>query len=147
MTRMRSIRLTFAFGVLTLAACGGESTPVQASDDLRRDLQLAGSSAIELVPNAARTQVVSEIEQAGAATAAPAPTKARAPVARPAPRRAAPTARVVRAPSPAPARPAAAREQPPVFGPDVISPPPPGGYKTVDEVIRSAPFPIKPARG
>jgi len=145
---MRSIKLTFVLASLaTLAACGDRSTPVQASEELQRDLQLAGSAAIELLPAAPRTQVVSAIEQTGTAEPAPAPTRTRTPVVKPKPRRVAPQpARVVRAPSPAP-RPERQVERPvpqPVFGPDVISPPPPGGYKTVDEVIRNAPFPIKP---
>jgi hypothetical protein len=143
-TRMR---LTLGLAALAgLAACGGKSAPVQASDDLRRDLELAGGSGIELLPVAPSTQVVSAVEQTGTAEPAPAPTKARTPVARPKPRRVAPQARVVRAPTPAP-RPERQAERPapqPVFGADVISPPPPGGYKTVDEVIRGAPFPIKP---
>jgi hypothetical protein len=143
-TRMR---LTLGLAALAgLAACGTKSAPVQASDDLRRDLELASSSAIELLPNAASTQVVSAVEQTGTAQPAPAPTKARTPVARPKPRRVAPEARVVRAPTPTP-RPERQADRPapqPVFGADVISPPPPGGYKTVDEVIRGAPFPIKP---
>jgi hypothetical protein len=147
------MRLTLGLATLAgLAACGGKSTPVQANEDLQRDLQLAATGAsIELLPNVASTQIVSEVEQSGTAVPAPAPTKARTPIARPAPRRVAPQrvaprARVVRAPSPAP-RPERQVERPspqPVFGPDVISPPPPGGYKTVDEVIRNAPFPIKP---
>ncbi len=143
-TRMR---LTFGLAALAgLAACGGKSAPVQASDDLRRDLELASGSGIELLPNAASIQVVSAVEQTGTAEPAPAPTKARTPVARPKPRRVEPQARVVRAPTPAP-RPERQADRPspqPVFGNDVISPPPPGGYKTVDEVIRGAPFPIKP---
>lgn len=129
-----------------LAACGANSAPDQASDDLKRDLELASGAGIELLPNAASMQVVSAVEQTGTAQPAPSPTKARTPVARPKPRRVAPQARVVRSPAPAP-RPERQVERPspqPVFGPDVISPPPPGGYKTVDEVIRSAPFPIKP---
>ena len=40
--------------------------------------------------------------------------------------------------------PAAQSSRPVVFDANVIAPPPPGGYKTVDEVIRNAPFPIKP---
>lgn len=143
----RRMRLTVGLATLALlAACSGDSAPVQANDDLRRDLQLASGAGIELLPNAARTQVVSAVEQAGTAEPAPAPTKSRTPVARPKPRRTAPQARVARAPSPAP-RPERRVERPspqPVFGPDVISPAPPGGYKTVDEVIRGAPFPIKP---
>lgn len=143
-------RLGLTIGIAALAglvACSGKSTPVQASDDLRRDLQLASSQqGIELLPNASRTQIVSTVEQTGTAEPAPSPTKARTPVTRPKPRRVAPQARVVRAPSPArSAERQAERPSPrPTFDANVISPPPPGGYKTVDEVIRNAPFPIKP---
>jgi hypothetical protein len=130
----------------TLAACGGESASVQAGGDLQRDLELAkGEQGIELIPAGTPTAVVSAIEQTGVAEPAPAPTRVRAP--RPTPRPAAPKARVVRRPAPAPVT--ARAEQPaprprPTFDANVISPPPPGGYKTVDEVIRNAPFPIKP---
>jgi hypothetical protein len=141
-------RVGLTIGIAALAglvACSGKSTPFQANDDLQRDLQLASSQqGIELLPNAPRTQVVSAIEQTGTAEPAPSPMKARAPVARPKPRRAAPPARVVRAPSPSPERQIERPAPRPTFDANVISPPPPGGYKTVDEVIRNAPFPIKP---
>jgi hypothetical protein len=144
---IRRLGSTITFAVLTLvAACGRDSAPVAAGGDLQRDLELASGAGIELLPAAGRTQVVSAVEQTGTAEPAPAPTRARTPVARPQPRRVAPRARVLRAPSRAPS-PERQIERPspqPVFGADVISPPPPGGYKTVDEVIRGAPFPIKP---
>ncbi|MDQ3995891.1 MAG: hypothetical protein M3303_02610 [Gemmatimonadota bacterium] len=141
-TRMR-LMLGLA-ALASLAACGGESTQVQASGDLQRDLQLASGPGIELLPNASRTTVVSAVEQAGVAEPAPAPTRTRAPAVRPKPRRVAPQSRVVRAPAPTPGRQVERPEPRPTYGADVISPPPPGGYKTVDEVIRNAPFPIKP---
>ena len=141
-TRMR---LTLGLAALAgLAACGGKSTPGQANGDLQRDLQLASGQGIELLPNASRTAVVSAIEQTGTAEPAPSPTKTRTPVVRPRPRRVAPQARVVRAPSPTPERQVERPSPRPTFDANVISPPPPGGYKTVDEVIRNAPFPIKP---
>jgi hypothetical protein len=143
----RRLGLTIGLAVVaTLAACGGESAPLQAAGDLQRDLELAKSEqGIELVPAGSSTAVVSAIEQIGVAEPAPAPTRTRAP--RPTPSRAVPKARVVRAPAPAPATPRAEQPAPrprPTFDANVISPPPPGGYKTVDEVIRNAPFPIKP---
>jgi hypothetical protein len=150
-------RVRFTIGIAALAAlaaCGGKSAPVQASDDLKRDLELASGQGIELLPNASRTTVVSAIEQTGTAEPAPAPTRVRTPTPKPRqaqprqPRRVAPQprpqARVVRAPAPAPERQVERPEPRPTYGADVISPPPPGGYKTVDEVIRNAPFPIKP---
>jgi hypothetical protein len=132
--------------LLGASACAPESAPAAADGDLQRDLELAKSEqAIELVPSGTPTTVVSAIEQTGVAEPAPAPTRIRAP--RPTPRRAAPKARVVRAPARAPVTPRAEQPAPrprPTFDANVISPPPPGGYKTVDEVIRNAPFPIKP---
>jgi hypothetical protein len=139
-TRMR---LTLGLAALAgLAACGSKSAPVQANGDLQRDLQLASGSGIELLPSAPRTQVVSAIERAEAATPAPSPTKVRTP--RPKPRRVAPQPREAAAPAPRVSSPARAPRPSPTFDANVISPPPPGGYKTVDEVIRNAPFPIKP---
>jgi hypothetical protein len=140
-------RLGLTLGIASIAglvACGGKSTPAQADGDLQRDLQLASGQGIELLPSAPRTTVVSAIEQTGTAEPAPAPTKVRAPIARPKPRRVTPQPRVVRTPSPAPQRQVERPSPRPTFDANVISPPPPGGYKTVDEVIRNAPFPIKP---
>jgi hypothetical protein len=143
MTHRRGALIIGIAALAGLAACGGGNA-TQATGDLQRDLQLASTAGIELLPNASRTQVVSAIEQTGTAEPAPSPTKARAAVARPKPRRVAPQARVVRPPSPEP-RAQIERPSPrPTFDANVISPPPPGGYKTVDEVIRNAPFPIKP---
>jgi hypothetical protein len=146
---MRSTRMRLTLGLAALAglaACGGKSAPVQASGDLQRDLELASSQqGIELLPAGPRTSVVSAVEQTGVAEPAQAPTRVKAP--RPTPRRVAPQARVVRRPPPAPRTPQAEQPAPrprPTFDANVISPPPPGGYKTVDEVIRNAPFPIKP---
>ena len=146
---MVKTRMRLTLGLAALAgfgACGGKSAPVQANGDLQRDLQLAASQqGIELVPNASRTQIVSAIEQTGTAEPAPSPTKARAPVARPKPRRVAPPPRVVsRGPSPTPERQVERPSPRPTFDANVISPAPPGGYKSIDEVIRNAPFPIKP---
>jgi hypothetical protein len=141
-------RLASTIGLASLAllaACGGASPSVQSADDLQRDLALAQSQqGIELLPNTSRTTVVSAIEQTGVAEPAPAPTRTRAPVARPKARRVAPQPRVAR--TPAPRTSTRASRPAPVFDANVISPPPPGGYKTVDEVIRNAPFPIKPLR-
>ena len=144
---IRRLGSTITFATLALvAACGRDSASAAAKTDLQQDLALASGGGIELLPAAPGTQIVSAVEQTGTAEPAPAPTKARTPVARPKPRRVAPQSRVVRAPSraPSPERQVERPSPQPVFGPDVISPPPPGGYKTVGEVIRDAPFPIKP---
>src|SRR5918992_3913831 len=129
-------RVAVTIGIASLsvlAACGGKSGPVRADGDLQRDLQLASSEqGIELLPSASRTQVISAVEQTGTATPAPSPTKVRAP--RPKPRRVAPPPREAEAPAPRVSRPAPAPRPSPTFDANVISPPPPGGYKTVDEV-------------
>jgi hypothetical protein len=145
---MLQMRLTLGLAALVgLAACGREAAPIQANDDLRRDLELAKSEqGIELLPAGSHTAVVSAIEQTGTAQPAPSPKRTRTQVVRRQPRRTAQQARVASAPSPAPApeRQVERPEPRPTFGADVISPPPPGGYKTIGEVIRNAPFPIKP---
>ncbi len=148
MSDRRLVSIIGLAAFLGVAACGRDSAPARADGDLQRDLELAKSEqGIELFPTGARTAVVSAIEQTGVAEPAPAPTRTRAP--RPTPRRAAPKARVVSAPARAPVTPRVEQPAPrprPTFDANVISPPPPGGYKTVDEVIRNAPFPIKPVR-
>ena len=145
MARQRLASTVALVALATVAACGGSSAPDRADGDLQRDLELAKSQqGIELLPAGSRTAVVSTIEQTGLAAPAPAPTRAKAPAARPAPRRAAPQRRVARTAAPRPERQVERPTPRPVFDANVISPPPPGGYKTVDEVIRNAPFPIKP---
>jgi len=140
-TRVRlTLGLTALAAVAVVAACGGKSTPAQADGEFHRDLQLANGQGIELLPNASRTAVVSAIEQTGTGT--PAPERARTRAPRPKARRTPPPARVATPTAPPAERPAPR----PTFDANVISPPPPGGYKTVDEVIRNAPFPIKPVR-
>jgi hypothetical protein len=86
---------------------------------------------MELAPNGGGQRVVSAIEQLPHNQPKPA------------------TTRRVAAPAKAPEKtqtaqsstdPAATR---PVQRP-AVNPPPPGGYKTIDEVLKKAPFPIKP---
>jgi hypothetical protein len=120
--------LTISVALLS-AACGGDPS---LDDALKRDLEAASAGSIELAPKGGQ-QVVSAMELTPQAK--PVVTKTRrvpAPAPRPKPHN----------PQPAPAsnEPTAPR---PVSTPKV-SPPPPGGYKTIDEVIRNAPFPIKP---
>lgn len=127
---------------LALAACSG--TPA-VDEQLRQDLEAASAGAIELAPMGGGTKVVSGVEQVRRETPRPtAPRPKASPVQSgrvtesrdPAP---APEPRVVQQ-APVSNEPAATR---PVSAPKV-QPAPPGGYKTVDEVIRNAPFPIKP---
>lgn len=108
---------------------------------MKRDLEAASVGGIELAPNGTGTSVVSAIES-------------KQPPVQP---RVTPTRRVLApAKAPPPVTPQVTATNPdtktstepvaprPVARP-AISPPPPGGYKTVNEVIRNAPFPIKPA--
>jgi hypothetical protein len=115
--------------VTLLAACGGEPA---VDDALKRDLEAASAGSIEMAPRSGQ-QIVSADELVPIAK--PAVTRTRrvtAPAPKPKPR--------IRQVAPASSEPSAPR---PVSAPQV-SPPPPGGYKTIDEVIRNAPFPIKP---
>lgn len=123
-------------------ACGGEPA---MDDQMKSDLQAASAGSIELAPAASGTKVVSGIEQVRRTQPRPTAPRTKAlPVQH----------EVVESPDPEPTpeprivqqapvstEPAAAR---PSSAPRV-QPAPPGGYKTVDEVIRNAPFPIKPA--
>ena len=163
-------RLVAGLAALAATAACQQPRDAELSADLRRDLELASAHTVELAPRPSHGGVVSAIEQtpgAAAARVAPAPRRqsavavARRPAApRPAPSAPeAPAPRDVTAPSPAPApapvvaeTPAAESPAPsptvgagrpsaPVQGP---GPAPRGGWKTVGEVIRDAPFPIKP---
>jgi hypothetical protein len=148
---MRSfIRWTAGLAAVgALAACStGNGATTDA--DLAQDLARASAGSIELAPANGGTQVVSAIEQgpeAARASAAPQPRVAKhipaprpkAPVVRRAPARQVVEAPepvqqdepVDVAPAPAPSRPA-------------VSPAPPGGYRSVGQIIRNAPFPINP---
>ena len=141
----RLIAVALVLGPLGLAACGGTSNAPPAMDDaMLRDLEAVQASAIEMAPGAERQQVVSAIEQTGRAQPRPTAPKPRAPqvaanVAQQ--QEPAPTPDpIVTQPAPVATAPTASRPA----GPPKVSPPPPGGYKTVGEVIRNAPFPIKP---
>jgi hypothetical protein len=133
--------LAGAAALVSLSACQ-KAQPVDAQ--LRADLEAASAGGIELAPMGAGTMVVSGVEQVKRAQ--PRPTAPR-PQAPPAERQ------VAESPDPAPveepravqqatksSEPAAARPR----APGQTQQPPPGGYKTVGEVIRNAPFPIKP---
>ena len=114
-----------------LAACGG-STPMD--ETMRADLEAASAATIELAPRGQGQQVVSAIESRTPRQPQVAPVRR---VTGPAPEAPPETPEVTQVSDPAPA---AARPS----SKPAISPPPPGGYKTVGEVIRNAPFPIKP---
>lgn len=115
----------------TLAACNGPST---MDEQMKQDLEAASASAMVLAPAGGGQRVVSAIEQTGKTQ--PKVTTSRKAVA-PAhtPRPQTPQTAQNSANEPA-ARVPTSRP--------AVSPPPPGGYKTVGEVLRNAPFPIKP---
>jgi hypothetical protein len=142
--------------VVAAAACSG-TQPLD--DSLVRDLDRAQSTALELAPAGQSLQLVSEIEGGPAARPAP-PAEARprtvarrtTPPVRPAAQRPAPrdAEPVPVAPRPQPAA-APAREVAdypatprPESAPLGAGPPPPGGWKSVGEVLRTIPIPIKP---
>jgi hypothetical protein len=122
---------TLICAALAVAACG--RTP-EADDDLKRDLEAASATTIELAPSGPRTSVISAIESKQPIQPRVTPVRQTiAPARTPPPV----TPQVVRTSN----EPAATR---PATRP-AVQPPPPGGYKSVNEVIRNAPFPIKPA--
>jgi len=123
------VRRSIVCGALVLAACGGQ--PDDMDPQLKADLEAASAGTLELAPSGGSTAVVSGIEQVGR-------TEVRNTAPRPRTQVTARTKTPTPQSSPEPAATA------PVSRP-AVQPPPPGGYKTVDEVIRKAPFPIKPA--
>lgn len=158
-TGTRSI-LAAALLVAGTLACGGKSSSAPLAGDLLGDLEAAKSSSIELANEGARrTQVVSAEEL----TAVPGAGRERAiervpllkvrkakvgnkPTLAPAP--APPASATVLAPTPdGPVmdadtlRPIGARPTP---APPAATPSRRGGYKSVGDVIRDAPFPINP---
>jgi uncharacterized protein with LGFP repeats len=116
----RHIRIGSAAAALFATACGGQP---RMDDQMKRDLEAASASTMELAPTGGGQRVVSAIEQLPQAQ--PKPTTTR--------RVAAPTKTL--SPDPAATRPT---QRP------AVNPPPPGGYKTIGEVLKNAPFPIKP---
>lgn len=147
--------LAAALLVAGAAACSGKSSSPTLASDLQGDLEAAKSSSIELANDGTRrTQVVSAEELTGA-TPQRAPQAAPKAVAHKATANRAPT------PTPAPAAPSvvvAPAPVPPVVNADTLAPIEPrpapsrpaatpsrrGGYKSVGDVIRDAPFPINP---
>lgn len=130
-----------AFAAIALISCGGGNA---MDEQLRADLDAASAGGIELAPMGTGTNVVSGVEQAPHTQVRPATPRPQAPPTRRQPRRS-PDRAPVEEPqvvdhAPVSNEPAAIR---PSSAP-AVQPAPPGGYKTVDEVIRNAPFPIKP---
>jgi hypothetical protein len=139
-------RLVLAIFALSAVAACGKSTPAEDAA-LRRDLDLVGSSdsGLELAPRSGSQAVVSADELIPVGNRSKASTKpalvTRHPLARAASRRvAAPVSASAPHDSVTTAAPATQRPLPA----SAVSPPPPGGYKTMGEIIRKAPFPINP---
>ena len=124
----RRIYLTFALTAL-VAAC---SRSPEMDAQMKADLDAASAATLELAPRSPATKVISAIESKNETRPTVAPVK-QAVAPAPKPQRETPTVvaqePVAKAPAPAPPK---------------VQPPPPGGYKTIGEVIRNAPFPIKP---
>ena len=147
-TRASRTRLLWATMTLTAALACGSSTPAP-HDDLRRDLELARGEGLELAP---RTQAQTRISAAELVpqggkpvSAASSQERRRAPVS--APSKKATTVAEAPAASPPPAQeevPAAAAPPRPQPARPAMNPAPAGGYKTMGELIRKAPFPINP---
>ena len=117
---------------LALAAAACKATP-DMDEQMRQDLQAASTSSFELAPSGQGVKVVSAIERASQAQPRPQVTHKPAPQAK-APR---PTNNVADQTEPA-------ATAPKTLPASSVSPPPPGGYKGLGDVIRNAPFPIKP---
>ncbi|MEX2177470.1 MAG: hypothetical protein WD801_02090 [Gemmatimonadaceae bacterium] len=143
MTR-RSRIFPIAAAIL-LSACNAVGSADQMDDAMRRDLEAVQAGTIELAPSGDGSKVVSAIEQT--TTAQPRPTAPR-PKAPPVSSQVAQSPDLEPTPEPQVAQEAPTSNEPTATRPTNtprVSPPPPGGYKTVGEVIRNAPFPIKPA--
>lgn len=138
----KSITHIAAVGAVLLAACNRAPA---VDEQLRKDLEAASAGGIELAPMGAGTKVVSGVEQVKRAQPRPTAPRPKAPPME--------SERVAESPDPAPTPEPRVVQQAPVSNEPAavrpstrpaVQPAPPGGYKTVDEVIRNAPFPIKP---
>ena len=125
-------RLSALLALTALSAACSRSPDMDAQ--MKADLEAASTATVELAPRGPSTKVVSAIESKNPTQPVVAPVRKTVAPAR-TPRPETPTVvaeePIARAPAPAPTTPR-------------VQPPPPGGYKTVGEVIRNAPFPIKP---
>ncbi len=123
-------RLSALLVLTALSAACSRSPEMDAQ--MRADLDAASTATVEMAPRGPATKVVSAIESKNPMQPVVAPVKKTVAPAR----------------TPRPETPTVVAEEPiaraPVSAPPKVQPPPPGGYKTVGEVIRNAPFPIKP---
>jgi hypothetical protein len=155
MTSIRPVagraRVVLAAAVLAGAFACSSSTPTPSAE-LQRDLELARGEGLEMAPRGPAQTTVSAVELGGNVKAAPSrtatPVRRTSAASAPTSPAATPVSTpVAEAPAPAPAAadaaPSAARPQAPSSRP-AMNPAPPGGYKTMGELIRKAPFPINP---
>ena len=123
-------RLSALLALTALSAACSRSP--EMDEQMKADLDAASTATVEMAPRGPATKVVSAIESKNPTRPVGAPVKKTVAPAR----------------TPRPETPAVVAEEPiakaPVATPPKVQPPPPGGYKTVGEVIRNAPFPIKP---
>jgi hypothetical protein len=130
---MKTQPLKFAVWALAGVALTACKSKPEMDEQMRQDLQAASTSSFELAPAGQGLKVVSAIEQVPQAQPRPQVSNQPAPQKK-APR---PTNKVAE-----PSEPAAAA--PRTLPASSVSPPPPGGYKGLGDVIKNAPFPIKP---
>lgn len=142
-----SLRLAITAAALAgLAACGRGAPSTDAS--LRRDLELARGQGLELAPHRGGQPTLSADEllpngpHSRKASAKAPPTQ---PPQQDPQTDTRPSQVAQEKPQPAPdtvVSPAASNR--PTASRPAVNPPPPGGYKTMGEIIRKAPFPINP---
>ena len=154
----RQLASLLAIALMGAAACSKPATP---PDDLANDLQAAAGSSVELAPRSAGTQIVSDLEQAPQRTPGSAPrplaSRRRAPSTppRPAPTVVADGPKAVPAPAQQPSPITVAAQAPATTAEPIIATPRPspapqgaparrGGYSSVSDVLRRAPFPVTP---
>lgn len=141
-------RFIAAVSIVALAACG--RTAPATDTVLQRDLDLAKGQGLELAPQSSARSTLSadELIPAGKRVRTTTPQISKAPAPRQAvPAQSEPRLAESHAPIPAQAHDSVVATAPATPRPSAagaISPPPPGGYKTMGELIRKAPFPINP---
>lgn len=128
---MRHTRFLSVAAAALIAACGRSS---EMDEGMKRDLEAASTGGIELAPRGPAMTVVSPLESSQPVQPKATPTRR---VVAPT-NRTPPVTQVTQ--GSAETGPAAVRPLPA----SSVSAPPPGGYKSIGEVLRGAPFPIKP---
>jgi len=130
-------RLLLASSAIFAAGCGRAAA---MDDGMKEDLQAASAATMELAPVAGGQKVVSAIEQTPrpetAQRAPHGPSQAETESHTPNPQRQDCSQQVADGPAAQKPLPASS-----------VRPAPPGGYKSMGEVLRKAPFPINPLHG